>query len=45
MLEDRKTARMTFCMLRKSGEAVHVRDEVDDEDDDEDTEEGRTDRL
>jgi hypothetical protein len=32
-------------MLRKSGEAVHVRDEVDDEDDDEDTEEGRTDRL
>jgi hypothetical protein len=46
ILEDRKTVRITFCMLGKSGEAVHVRDDVEDEDEeDDDVEEGRIVRL
>jgi hypothetical protein len=47
ILEDRKTVRITFCMLGKSGEAVHVRDDVEDEDEEEedDVEEGRIVRL
>jgi hypothetical protein len=35
IFEDRKTVRMTFCMLGKSGEAVAVRDNVEEDDEDE----------
>jgi hypothetical protein len=43
--EDRKTARMAFCMLGKSGEDVHARDDVEDEEDVEDVDEGLVVRL
>jgi hypothetical protein len=43
--EDWKTARMAFCMLGKSGEDVHARDDVEDEEDVEDVDEGLVVRL
>lgn len=46
IFEDRNTVQMTFCMLRKSGEAVHDRDEEEDADDVEDAvDEGRVGRM
>ena len=43
---ERKTVRMSFCMLGKSGVAVYDRDDVDDDDEvDDAVEEGRGGRL
>jgi hypothetical protein len=47
IFEDRNTVQMTFCMLRKSGEAAHDRedDEEDADDVDDAVDEGRVGRL
>jgi hypothetical protein len=46
ILEDRKTVRMAFCMLVKSGEVVIDCEDVEDEDDvDDAVEAGRNGRL
>jgi hypothetical protein len=47
ILEDRNTVQMTFCMLRKSGEAADDREEDEEDADDVDdaVDEGRVGRL
>jgi hypothetical protein len=46
IFDDRKTVRMTLCMLAKSGEAEHDREDAVEEDEADDAvEEGRVNRL